>query len=156
MNDTTLTAREFIREFDTRQPGRYCITRYGKAWRTVIIEAAPDAEPVKAPRPPAPVEVPAVSEVVPAAPVLVAGSPCRMDAKTAALLGRAAPVESSPVEVAPVVNDPGESPAVKAGPPPNFAQWEPERKRCWLKANRRDLLEGELADDNIRAWLAGD
>jgi len=44
----------------------------------------------------------------------------------------------------------------KLGPPANFARWEPESQRRWLKANRPDLLKGELADDNIREWLAGE
>jgi hypothetical protein len=88
------------------------------------------------------VSVPA--EVAP----VVAGRPLKVNPAMAAFLAQAKP--------APVADDPDEEPAAKPGPPPNFARWEPESQRRWLKANRPDLLKGELADDNIREWLAGE
>ena len=125
----------------------YMAKRRGKVAPAAVPAVKP--EPVPAPssiNAPA-VPVPVVSVPAEVAPV-VAGRPLKVNPAMARFLARAKP--------APVADDPDEEPAAKPGPPANFARWELESQRRWLKANRPDLLGDELADERVRVWLAGE
>jgi len=148
---------ERVREWRAKHPDEAKRQRReSMAWQRAKAKAGPAVAPAVKPEPvPAPssINAPAVLAAVvsvPAepVPVLVAGRPLKVNPAMAAFLARAKP--------APVADDPDEEPAAKPGPPANFARWELESQRRWLKANRPDLLGDELADERVRVWLAGE
>lgn len=111
--------------------GQYTITRYGKPWRVVMVSAAGESPPVNA-------LGPALAGIL---PVQVAGRPCRVDDKTAALLARPVPGPAQP--------DPGP------------AESEPMTRRHWrtMSDNARKYWlriqqPGIESEDDLADWLA--
>ena len=136
--------------------GRYAVTRYGKPWRVVVVRDVgelPGPAPVDcvaaAPAPVLvgkvePIKAPAV--VLDVAPV-VAGAPCRMDAKTAALLARVNPAAESEPE-------PGADLPPYTLPPDGFDRWPTDKRAGWIGRNWGDLKRyGELAGEKAEERL---
>jgi hypothetical protein len=168
MNDTTLTARDFVRRFERLALGRYVVTRYGKPWRVVIVEEVGAADVAAGPEPVAavagspvagpgpvvgpvgPVDVsPAVRpepvEVEPAAPV-VAGWPLGANPAMARFLARSdpAPAPVSAVEV----KDKGEGEVEETMTKVRWSRLSPD-------AQRRRVAQLGLDQEAFYEWLEG-
>ena len=138
-----------MRVFETLAYGRYALTKYGKHWRRVTIAkwgdpvgpvesvpvdcvaAAPVAGPVVGRI--EPLKAPAL--VLDAAPV-VAGRPCRMDAKTAALLAGAGQLQADDPE-----------PEPERMTQQRWRKMSPDVRRLYVRQHCPDLEdEQDLAD----------